>query len=116
MTPEPKDDPARYPALGRALLWVDKPRSANKIFWALAAACLVVFLLDFTYEKHGKFTIEDYPGFYGFYGFVMFTGLILAAKALRVLIKRPEDYYGDKAIDAEAYPEDQLEKAVHDAD
>ena len=87
MTPEPKDDPASYPALGRALLWVDKPGSANKIFWALAALCLVVFLLDFTYDKYGHFDVEYYPGFYGFYGFVMFTGLILAAKALRVLIK-----------------------------
>lgn len=110
-----KDEhPETYPALGRMLLWVDRPGSATKIFWALAGVCALLFALDFTYHKHGHFTVEDYPGFYGIYGFVMFTGLILAAKGLRVLIKRPEDYYGDKAVDREDYPEDQLEKVGHD--
>ena len=33
---------------------------------------------------------------------------------MRVLIKRDEGYYGDKAIDTEAYPEDQLQKVDHD--
>lgn len=103
------------PALGRLFLWVDKPGSANKIFWALAAVCLGLFLLDFTFEAHGHFAVEAIPGAYGIYGFVMFTGLILAAKALRFFIKRPEDYYGDKAVDSEEYPADQLDKVDHDA-
>ncbi len=109
------DDPKTYPLLGRLMLWVDKPGSATRLFYGLAGLCAVLFLLDFTYEKHGHFKAEDYPGFYGVYGFVMFTGLILLAKGLRVLIKRDEGYYGDKAIDTEDYPEDQLEKVDHDA-
>ena len=115
MAQTPKDDPALYPPLGRALMWVDKPGSANKLFWGLAIICLVLFTLDFTYKKYGKFTVEEIPGFFGVYGFVMFTLLILAAKGLRVLIKRPEGFYGDKTIDTEAYPEDQLERIDHDA-
>lgn len=110
-----KDNPADYPALGRMMLWVDKPGSANKIFWGLAIASIVAFLADFTYKKHGVFAVADIPGFYGIFGFVAFTALILMAKTLRVLIKRPEDYYGDKAIDAEDYPEDQLDKVDYDA-
>ena len=109
------DDPKTYPALGRLMTWVDRPGSATKIFYALIAVCVVVFAWEFTYEKHGHFTAEDYPGFYAVYGFVMFTALILLAKGLRVLIKRPEDFYGDKAIDTEDYPEDQLEKVDHNA-
>ena len=108
-------DPAKLPALGRMLLWVDRPGSANKIFWALAVVCALLFLADFTYEKHGHFAVENLPGFFGVYGFVMFTGLILVAKALRVLIKRPENFYGDKAIDREEYPEAGLGKVDHDA-
>ena len=108
-------DPAKLPALGRMLLWVDRPGSANKIFWALAVVCALLFLADFAYEKHGHFAVENLPGFFGVYGFVMFTGLILAAKALRVLIKRPEDFYGDKAIDREEYPDAGLDKVDHDA-
>ena len=103
------------PTLGRLLLWLDKPGSANRIFWGLAVICLLLFLADFTYETHGHFAVEAIPGAYGIYGFVMFTGLILVAKALRFFIKRDEDYYGDKAIDSEEHPEDQLDKAKHDA-
>jgi len=40
----------------------------------------------------------------------MFTALILVAKVLILLIKRPENYYGSKAIDNEDYPTDQLEQ------
>lgn len=107
-------DPAKLPRLGRMLLWVDKPGSATKIFWALVVACVLLVLADFTYEKHGHFDVENLPAFFGIYGFVMFTGLILAAKGLRVLIKRREDFYGDKAVDREEYPEAGTQKVDHD--
>lgn len=108
------DNPDSYPPLGRALMWVDKPGSATKIIAALAVVCVGLFLLDFTYHKHVHFEVEKIPGFYGIYGFVMFTALILAAKTLRKIIKRPEDYYGDKAVDSEIYPKDQLDKGDND--
>ena len=34
----------------------------------------------------------------------------MGAKALRFIIKRPENYYGDKSVDSEDYPADQLEQ------
>ncbi len=113
MANTPKDDPSTYPALGRMMTWVDKPGSDKKIVWLLVVACIVAFGLEWTYEKHSYFGVEDVKGFYAFYGFIMFTGLILVAKALRKIIMRSEDYYGDKAIDTEEYPEDQIEKLGH---
>ena len=115
MAKKTTDNPATYPALGRLFMWVDKPGSATKIYYILIAICVGLFLLDFTYHKHGHFAVENVPGFYGIYGFVMFTGLILAAKALRFFIKRREDYYGDRAIDREDYPEEGLDKVDYDA-
>jgi len=109
MAQKPKDDPSTYPALGRALTWVDKPGSDKKIVWALIALCLIVLGLSWTYIPHGSFEAEYIRGFFAFYGFVMFTGLILAVRVLRFFVKRPENYYGDKAIDAEEYPVDQLD-------
>jgi surface polysaccharide O-acyltransferase-like enzyme len=109
MAHKPKDDPSTYPALGRALTWVDKKGSDWKIVKTLIVGCIIVFALEWTYEKHSYFHAEDITGFYAYYGFVMFTALILVAKALRYFVKRPEDYYGDKAIDTEEYPEDQLD-------
>ena len=116
MNTDQNENPQNLPTLGRLLLWVDKPGSANKIFWGLAIFCGLLFLADFTYKKYGHFEVESFRGFYGLYGFVMFTLLILAAKTLRIFIKRPEDYYGDKAIDTEDYPADQLSKEQHNAD
>jgi hypothetical protein len=101
------------PALGRMYSWVDRPGSVNKIIWGLVVACVIVFGADFTYKKYGPFAVESIPGFFGAYGFVMFTALILAAKTLRIFIKRPEDYYGDKAIDREDYPAEGLDKVEH---
>ena len=99
-----------FSALGKTLCWFMKTENANKIFLVLAVFCLALFLADFTYDKHGHFHIEEVPGFYGIYGFFMFTALILVAKVLRLLIKRPENYYGSTAIDNEDYPTDQLEQ------
>ena len=111
---EHNDDPQNYPALGRMIHWVSKPGSDKILFWLLTASCVIVFLLDFTYKKKGHFEVEYYKGFYAAFGFIMFTGLIFAAKALRFFVKRREDYYADKAVDTEEYPEDQLEKVTHD--
>ena len=110
-----KDDPDTWPKLGRMYSWVDKPGSADRIFYGLAIFCGFLFLLDFTYEKHGHFAVENVPGFYGIFGFVGFTGLIFAATALRRIVKRPEDYYGNKAVDSEHYPDAGLDKVDHDA-
>lgn len=109
------DDPNKFPLIGRLLLWVDRPGSANKLFWILGAICLGLFLYDFTFEKHGHFEMEHLPGFFGVFGFIAFAAVIFGAKALRVLIKRPEDFYADKAIDSEDYPASGLDKVDHDA-
>ena len=109
----PSDKSEDNPALGRPLVWFVNPKNSKTIVRVLIAICVLLFLADFTYHKHGHFAIEDYKGFYGFYGFVMFTALILTAKLLRFFIQRPEDYYGDSTIDDEGYPPEQLEKAEH---
>ena len=106
----PSDKSDSFSFLGRALGWFTRPENSKSIILCLIIICSGLFLLDFTYKKYGHFDIEKYEGFYGFYGFVMFTGLILVAKALRYFVNQPEEYYGDKAIDCEEYPEDQLEK------
>jgi hypothetical protein len=108
------DDPTKYPWLGRKLLWVDQPGNPWKLVLVLMAACAVAAMLEFTYEKHGHNEFENGFGFFAVYGFVMFTALIFLARGLRVLVKRPEDYYSPKSIDTEDYPESGLERIEHD--
>lgn len=73
--------------------WLDDPRNVTRICWALYAVCALLFLADGFYHKHPHFATESWFGFYAIYGFVACVGLVLAAKVLRILLKRPEDYY-----------------------
>ncbi|MFD3190630.1 hypothetical protein ACFMPD_10190 [Sedimentitalea sp. HM32M-2] len=109
------DDPDKFPALGRALLWVEKPGGVEKIVYALYAVCAVLFLADFVYHKHSYLAIEDFPGFYALYGFFMCAALVVCAKVMRLFLKRPEDYYAPKDVESETFPEDHLEKVDYDA-
>ena len=73
--------------------WLERPGSVDKIFWGLVAVCVLVTVADLFYHKHGHYGFEEVFGFHGFYGFVSCVALVLAAKQLRKVLKRPEDYY-----------------------
>ena len=73
--------------------WLDDMRNVNKIIWVLAAFCVGLFLADFFYHKHVHFAFENWIGFYGWYSFLACCFIVLSAKGLRKLLKRPENYY-----------------------
>ncbi|MDQ2694660.1 MAG: hypothetical protein M3Z21_04640 [Pseudomonadota bacterium] len=65
----------------------------NTIFHALVLVCAALLAVDFGLHRHAHFGFEGWPGFYAGYGFLCGVGLVLAAKELRKVLKRPEDYY-----------------------
>ena len=73
--------------------WLDNPRNVDKIVYGLYALCAGLLIIDPLIHKHGPFTIEYLWGFYGIYGFVCCVFLVLAAKELRKLVMRGEDFY-----------------------
>lgn len=109
------DAPASMSWLSRHLLWVDDPAKVNRLIWALVLLCIGLTLADFVYHKHSYFEIEDIPGFYGFYGFIMCAALVIAAKGLRVVLKRDEDYYAPRTVESEEHPEADLGRENVDA-
>ncbi|MBL4864705.1 MAG: hypothetical protein JKY63_07475 [Rhodobiaceae bacterium] len=115
MNQKPDTDPASLPWLGRKLLWLDDMKNVDCIVYALFVVCAGLFAADFFYHKHITVEIEAVPGFYALYGFFMCAALVICARALRVILKRPEDYYAPHDIESEAYPEDQLSrKTIND--
>lgn len=80
---------------GEKLYWLDEPRNVNKVVYALYAVCGLLLVIDPLIHKHGPFAVEHWLGFYGIFGFVACVALVLAAKELRRLLMRPEDYYDD---------------------
>jgi len=73
--------------------WLDRRENADKIHRGLWLACALFLFADLVYDKHAKFTVEAVFGFYGWYSFIVCIFLIFAAKYLRKLLIRPEDYY-----------------------
>ena len=81
--------------------WLDERRNVDLICYVLYATCAVLALLDLLYEKHPTCDCtetviqnwEQWFNFYGFFGFIACVCLVLAAKQMRKVLKREEDYY-----------------------
>jgi len=73
--------------------WLDHPRNVTRVVYALGVLCAAMFAADFFYTKKVHFDVEKLFGFYAVYGFLGSVGLVLAAKAMRPLLRRDEDYY-----------------------
>lgn len=94
----PTDRPANPPeipmkAAGEPKGWPFKKKNIDRICYALYAVSALLLVIDPFVHKHGKFAIEHWWGFYGIYGFIGCVFLVLAAKELRKLVMRSEDYY-----------------------
>jgi hypothetical protein len=59
----------------------------------VSALCALLFVVEPFVHKHGEFGFEAWFGFHGLFGFVACVALVIAAKGLRRLLMRPEDYY-----------------------
>jgi hypothetical protein len=73
--------------------WVDKPENRRRIRQLLYGVCTGLVLVDFVVHRHISTAAEQVPAFYAIYGFGALVGVVLAAKGLRRLVKRDEEYY-----------------------
>lgn len=73
--------------------WLDEPRNVDRVVYGVYAICAFTVLLDLVIHRHETLDFTHFFGFYAWYGFVACTGLVLAAKVLRIFVKRDEDYY-----------------------
>lgn len=71
----------------------DKPLISRSVFRGLCAVALVLLALDLVHHRHVVHGWEAVFGFYSFYGFVACVALVLAARLLRTVVMRREDYY-----------------------
>lgn len=71
----------------------DKPGNVQRFLIAFFISLAALLVVDFFIAKHGHWPFENVPNFFAAYGFVSCVVLVLVAKVLRLMIKRPEDYY-----------------------
>ena len=73
--------------------WLDRAENVTRLYRGLWVVGLVLLAADLVAHRHESLDYAGWFGFYGFYGFVACVALVLAAKGLRRLVMRPEDYY-----------------------
>jgi hypothetical protein len=73
--------------------WLDDPRHV-KLLWRLFLGILVlVVLIGALIPLHPHFDLESLFGFYAWFGFIACVVMIVAAKGLGLLLRRPDTYY-----------------------
>ncbi len=70
------------------------PRATKLILRVFFGVCALLVVADFIVHRHMEHSLEHVPAFYALYGFAGVAGLIVAAKGLRRIVMRGEDYYG----------------------
>ena len=83
--------------------WLDEPANVRRIYrglWVLCAVLLVAgeAVLRLGHDPgaaHVGFAFESWPGFHALFGFSACVALVLAARELRKLLMREENYYDD---------------------
>lgn len=73
--------------------WLQKKGNIDKLIKGLYAACALSILAEFFVHMHPHSAAEKIPGFYGIFGFIAFFCVVRGGQALRLLVKRDENYY-----------------------
>jgi len=73
--------------------WLDRSENVTLLYRGLWTIGILLLLADLVIHRHEEAGFAQVFGFYGFYGFVACVALVLAAKVLRRVVMRPEDYY-----------------------
>jgi hypothetical protein len=73
--------------------WLDDERNVTLLYRAVVGLSVALVLGDALYHKHVHYGFEGWFGFYGVYGFLSYVALVVAAREIRKVVKREEDYY-----------------------
>jgi hypothetical protein len=75
--------------------WLVRPRTIRLLWIAFVIILAVSVLADLVIEHHPFFGVDGTFGFGAWLGFLSCVALVAIAKALAVLLKRPDNYYGE---------------------
>lgn len=79
--------------------WLLRKENIRTLWIIFIAILLVTVVAGFFVHQHESFGIEDSFGFFAWYGFITCVGMVIFAKLLGFILKRPENYYDDNVDD-----------------
>ena len=74
---------------------LDDPRVRGRIFYTLAAVCVLLVVAEFFFVKHGYLDYQKWFGLDAAFGFLAYVTIVFSAKVLRRFVRRKEDYYDE---------------------
>jgi hypothetical protein len=75
--------------------WLDDKRNIKLLWRGFLVILALSVLAEAFVDLHPRFEIERWFGFHAGYGFLACLAMILVAKGLGLLLKRPDRYYAD---------------------
>lgn len=73
--------------------WLARPDTIRKLWWLFSALLVALVAAQIFIKVKGYFTIDGWFGFGAAFGFLSCAIMVVAAKLLGYVLKRPEDYY-----------------------
>jgi len=74
--------------------WLDQPRNVKRLWRGFLLVLALTVLAEWFVPLHPHFKIESIFGFNAWFGFGVCAAMIVGAKALALLLKRRDSYYG----------------------
>lgn len=81
--------------------WLVRPRTIRGLWWGFGVALTLTVLAQLFIPLSAHFGLDEGFAFNAWYGFAACVAMVFGAKAIGLLLKRPDDYYecGDEAED-----------------
>jgi len=76
--------------------WLDDPVNVRRLWRGFLALLTLLVVVEFGIALHPHFGFDGLYAFHAWYGFLACGALILIAKLLGFVLKRPDDYYDDR--------------------
>ena len=75
--------------------WLTRPATIRKLWIGFSAILALLVFAQLVIGIKGYFGVDGVFGFGAAFGFFSCVAMVLVAKLLGLLLKRPEDYYDD---------------------
>ncbi len=75
--------------------WLVQPKTIRLLWWIFGTILVLTVAAQLFIHVHAYFSVDGWPGFYAGFGFLSCVAMVLFAKVLGWVLKRPDDYYDD---------------------
>jgi len=93
MNPQNHQPHANTPDEKQEDAWLARPSTIRLLWWVFGVVLALTVAAQGVFKVKGYFGVDQWFGFGAFYGFLACLVMVLVAKVLGWVLKRPADYY-----------------------